>query len=252
MSDLVIPPALTPLEPGWQADLDAATLIGDPKFWPREFEVWHITDDGGAEWAMRFAATLTARVQEVKAQAKVWRAPIDLWQADQLRALEPALHRFTVELEMYTVDRREQTGETTLALPSGSVSTRRATKPSIDLNELEEEQLIAWAAENLSGGEYETVVKTVEHVLISELRKLVELEARGACTGCGMIVPLEDVDGDAHDIEVRLDDAASEPDLVKCGPVHAELFVVLKESRAVVPHLAIEMPTTKPTVKPTT
>lgn len=244
-SDLVIPPAMIPDAPEWQATLDAATLIGDPKFWPSEFERWHITDTGSAEWAMRFVATLATREKEIRAQAKVWRAPIDLWQADQLRAIEPALHRFTVELEMFAVARREETGETKLALPSGDVTTRRATKPSIDLDELEEDQLIAWAAEHLSGGEYEVVVKTEEHVLISELRKIVELEARGSCRGCGMFVPVDDIDGEVHTVE-------GDEGEVACGPVHVALCVVLKESRAVVPHLVIEMPETKPTVKPTT
>lgn len=245
MSDLVIPPALTPTDEGWQAELDAAKLLGDPKFWPKEFEVWHITDTGGAEWAMRFAATLTSRVQEVKAQAKVWRSPIDMWEHDELRQIEPALHRFTVELEMYAVAQRDDWGTTKLALPSGEVTTRRATKPSIDLDDEQEEALVAWAAEHLSGDEYETVVKTTTHVLISELRKLVELETRALCTGCGVVIPLDDVGGDAHEVE-------GDEGLEQCGPVRVELCVVLVDGRDQVPGLTIEMPTTKPTVKPMT
>lgn len=183
-SDLVIPADMSPDAPEWAGALDEAIFVGDPEWWPEEFEHWRVTDRGSAEWAMRMLGALVTRQREVKAQAKVWRSPIDLWEHDELKRVDSAIHRFTTELEVWGIAERDAHPETpTLKLPSGSVATRLATEPSINLVPGEEEQLIEWLSEHLTGEQYDAVVKQVESVYISELRRVVHIEEPSGCAG---------------------------------------------------------------------
>lgn len=183
-SELVIPADMSPDAPEWAGALDEAIFVGDAERWPKEFEAWRVTDRGSAEWAMRMLGALETRAREVKAQAKVWRSPIDMWEHDELKRVDGAIHRFTTELEVWGMAEREAHPETpTLKLPSGEVSTRLASEPSINLVPEAEEELIEWLADNVDSGVYDVVVKQVQSVYISELRKIVHIEYPSGCAG---------------------------------------------------------------------
>lgn len=171
----------SPRPPSVDAELDEAIMLAlDPAVegidasLPDSVQRWQIDNLDSAEWAMRKLARLEARAVAISRQADVWRAPIDQWEQAEQARIEPAALFFAERLRTYAVARRaeDERANKTLRLPSGTVSTRRATEPKVVLTD--EEAVIAWAAASLPADEYEAVVQTVQTVRISALRKLVK------------------------------------------------------------------------------
>lgn len=220
MADDVLPPALVDAAPAWEPQLDEALLLGGE--WPEEAGRFRIDNVDLAEWAMRKLAALQRRIAEVGQQAKVWRARIDLWEDEEMRRVQPAAGFFEGALKEWAIEgRRAEPKRATWALPSGKVSTRQAKEPSVILAvDDTNEGLIEWLAGALSGEEYDKAVKTKPKVLVSELRKLVKINAQQ-----GPELD-EGVDGDR-------------------GTIYT---VVLISTGEVVPGVSVEMPSTTVTV----
>lgn len=189
-----LPPALVEDEPDWSAELDEAVFAGGP--WPADERVghWQIDSADAAEWAMRKLVAIARRVNDVRDQAKVWRDRVNVWEADELTRLQPALGFFEGHLERWALDERlKDPKRATWALPSGEVQTTKPKDPATAIVD-DEATLIEWCRENLTSAEFDTVVKQVESVYVSELRKIV------VCTHDG---------GDNPDVGWRVEHPAS-------------------------------------------
>lgn len=132
---------------------------------------WRVEDDGAAEWAMRHLAVVEQDAADVETQATAWVERIAEWQARATRPLQTRAAFFRAHLEDYALRRREADPRAkSLTLPSGVVRTRVRGG---DVVVADETALIAWAHEHLGSHDDGLVVKVVESVRVSELRKLV-------------------------------------------------------------------------------
>ncbi len=147
---------------------------------------WHIDGIKTAEWAMRHVRGATKQLAGIHEQAEAFRdelrtklAMVDDWEANLSREPRRKIDFFGHHLEIYTAAiRRESEGKVkTLALPSGKVTTREASEPAIEIVEGVDamRSLVAWVKANLPDGDAETVIKTTEKVLISELRRYLRI-----------------------------------------------------------------------------
>jgi len=125
MPDL-IPAELMPAAP-FDPDLippDAADAQ-DLEPLPPEIERWEPTTQDEAEWAMRLLAAYQAEAAAISDQAALWREPIDVWEAAELRRIVRKAEFFTGHLERFALAWRQRTDRATLALPSGKVTTTK-------------------------------------------------------------------------------------------------------------------------------
>lgn len=166
-------------------------------------EHWRIRDDDAAEWAMGKLRAAQAQADTISRQYDVWRARLDEWAAESGRRALAEVQFFQGQLEAYALAQREATGDATLKLPSGKVST---TKHARTVVVTDEEALLAWARglmlEN-DEGRLDPLdalfTRTVQRALVSELRELVgivdeldpeRVEYRWPC-GCWVVVVSE-------------------------------------------------------------
>lgn len=190
--DLVVPPIPAELSsdaPGFAAELDEAIFVGAEP--PESARAWQVGSRGEAEWAMRKLAVLRERQRDVRTQAIEWRERIDAWAADEAKRIEPAVEFFEGHLQRYAVEQRALTGDATVRLPSGEISTRKPTKPTVQIDN--DEALLAWLEDFLPSGIYEDVVQIVHKPKLVELRRNVETRPVEMpwCVVCG--VPLLDL-----------------------------------------------------------
>lgn len=184
MGDEPIPADLT-AAPEWATDeLDEALVAG--AVLPEVVERWQITEDGQAEWAMRKLAALAARADEVRAQARGWRNPIDEWERAELERVERPARFFAAHLERYGLDvRANDPRRATVPLPSGEIATRAPKAPTVTIDD--EAALLAWLGEHLPGTLYGEVVKVTTTAQIMPLRRLVSARLADLpfCGHCG-------------------------------------------------------------------
>lgn len=151
---------------------------------------WSIDGVATAEWAMAKLAAYDGRIAEAQQQAEAWRARVDEWEREQVARSAPHAAFFAGHLERYALERREETGEKTLHLPSGKVPTVEH-RPKVAV---EDDLAVAhWAALALSEDDRERVVKTTVKAMLGELRTvvaLVEVPDEVVMANCGCIVDL--------------------------------------------------------------
>lgn len=146
MSALPLPPELAAPEPDaerWvQGVVDEAVALAndaglDPEeagaqlaTWDEEAPApegpqrWRVTDDGGAEWALRHVAEAEAELAQLREQADHWAAKISDWFDHRARPLRARVGFFSAHLEAYALERRYANPKAkTLTLPSGRVQT---------------------------------------------------------------------------------------------------------------------------------
>lgn len=108
---------------------------------------WRIESDEDAEWAMRKLALRERRLAEEERKAEDWRSRILAWFERATRRSRRSAEFFRGHLERYALERRQETGEATLWLPSGAVSTRASTKRKVRVGD--DEAFRRWALEHL-------------------------------------------------------------------------------------------------------
>lgn len=182
-----IPAALVDDEPEWYtSDLDEAILVGQLPEFVEGTEAYGIASRGQAEWAMRKLAAVLERTQEAAQLAAGWRGRIDEWEKAELARVAPARAYFAGLLEQYGREQREANPrEATISLPSGKIATQKPKTPVTSV--VDEEALLRWLANEVSSEVYEQVVRANPHVLIAELRKVVDVQLELApwCQVCG-------------------------------------------------------------------
>lgn len=170
-----IPAALAvEIEPFTDEELDAAIdaiLAGDEQAVPAKVGSFELTDEARAEWAMRKLQEYGIRLAEENRQRDEWVERIEANRREVTGRLEARSRVFVVALERYAVLRRQANEkDATISLPSGTVKTTKATKPSVHIGN--EEAFARWARTNLPPEERDKVIVDVPKVYISELRKL--------------------------------------------------------------------------------
>lgn len=136
-----------------------------------------IPDDGIEEWldndrtaesALRRLRRLTHKREELRAQCDAWTNEILEWWSGEDGPMAREVERLTTALEHYALATRSRDDRKTVELPSGTLSTRQATDPIIDITD--PKAVIAWLdAEDT--GIPEDVVRREPKVLVSALRK---------------------------------------------------------------------------------
>jgi hypothetical protein len=188
-------------------DDDWAGLIATDSFTDVDDESrrWQITDEKTAAWAMAKLAEYDAQIEEVRVQVAEWRDRLDGYERD--RTAEPMRRASFLEgrLARWALDRRAANpkGPATFPLPSGKIRTQ-VRKATVDIASAP--SAIAWLKANRPKLAAQ-IVKTVEKILITDVRKYVEVSDSlvGFEVGlsCGHVV---DIDGPAEvGQEVRCD-----------------------------------------------
>lgn len=138
---------------------------------------WKIRDLDSAEWAMDKLRQAQAQAVTIARQYDAWRARLDEWAADAGRRATGEMEFFRGHLERFALAEREATGEATLKLPSGKVSTVKRQRAVVVTDE---EALMTWARtvawEDEDGALVPldvTIAPPRQKVLVSELRELV-------------------------------------------------------------------------------
>lgn len=128
------------------------TILADPDgFDPKELDAppersrWAVTDFGSAEWAMAKLAAAEERIEAARLHAEQLRDRVDAWFDSETRRDRRTVEFMGWHLQRYALAEREQTGEKTVRLPSGSVSTREyAAAVKLD----DPEAFAAWVVEH--------------------------------------------------------------------------------------------------------
>lgn len=139
---------------------------------------WVIGNDDEAEWAMRKLASAQARLAAAERKAEVWRSQIDAWLADVTAADRSSVEFFRDRLERYAVANRAATGEASLRLPSGTVTTRKVAA-RIAVEDPTAVGLLGWVHATIDADQVADVVKVTERVRVRALADW--LRAHGAC-----------------------------------------------------------------------
>ena len=94
-------------------------------------DVWRITDDLAADWAMAKLADARRHLAELEAQRREYTARADQWFTRTAAGPTRDREFFTAHLSVYAQQVRSQSGGKvkTLRLPSGEVSTRTGSEP---------------------------------------------------------------------------------------------------------------------------
>lgn len=180
-----------------------------------------LADEKQAAAVMAALRRLEADRLRLIEQADAYRARIDAWvQAATIKSARRA-EFLSGTLERYALAVRARYPHMkSFRYPTGDITTKRAKEPKVVV--LDEPAVIKWAADTLPSDVYALVVKTVESVLISELRKVVRLEQ--------VRPPHEDEEPAFHVVYGEKTDEGDE--------------------REVVPGLGIELPVTTARVTP--
>jgi hypothetical protein len=218
---------------------------------------WRPENSSDAEWAMERLAELEAQRRHLKDQADEWIAKVRHALDQQLKPIDARRLFFTGRLRDWGIrERAEDDRRKTIYLPSGEIATTRGTKPKVDI--VDDDEVVAWAAEALDAKRYDLVVKVSYEPLVSQLRKLVAIVPAYACEGCGeTMFTADELAQNWHVVPEAGDVEGEDPYPVQCGPVvEVDPIVVLKplddeESAPVrVPGVTVVGPTIDATPKP--
>jgi len=202
---------------------------------------WQISDDRGAEWAMRMLVSIELKREGVRTQAAAWMQQIVDWLEHEEKPLSRASNYFDGQLRTYALARRAIDDDAkTLRLPSGDVKTT-GHKPTIKITD--EPALI----QHLHFMKREDLIRKKEDVLVSTLKDAVRVERDPAIYTVHMDC------GDTFD--------TTEPDVRFCrmcgveGAVmeqeviaHEQWTAYLGKSHVVVPGVEVVPPHTEATV----
>lgn len=175
-----------------------------------------LTNIDEVEWAMRTLVRLNIARDEYAEKAREWHEQINAWVADAVGPLDRRIGTLERLCVAYGIAHRDANPKAaTVLVPSGEIATRRAKEPKVVL--ADEAAFLEWAADHLDGEAYDRVVKTVESVLISEVRDNVRIA----------------VEANGYDDEIT-----------------RRVVWPFDDADLVVPGLDVEMPTTTATVRP--
>lgn len=138
---------------------------------------WSVTDLGSAEWAMHRIAELDYQAEEIRAQAKAWRARYDQWEERELKPVESSKAYFAGHLIDYARQRMEAEPKLRhIDLPSGRIQAR-TVGPRAKV--ADESAVIAfvkdWAAE--MGEPIEDLLRLRVDVPAATLKRIVDQRA---------------------------------------------------------------------------
>lgn len=106
---------------------------------------WRPENDAAADWALRKLAKAQSVLADHKQRAAERIANITLWLSAVSRPLEATINHFEGQLKDYALRRREQTGEKSVKLPSGTLGTTLHNKGgAVEITAKTE--LLAWLA----------------------------------------------------------------------------------------------------------
>ncbi len=131
-----------------------------------------LADEKQAAAVMATLRRLEADRLAIVEQAESYRARIEAWVQASTATMSRRAAFLSGVLERYALARRARYPHMkSFRYPTGDITTKRDKQPKVVV--LDEAAVIAWAGDNLPSDLYARVVKTVESVLISELRKIV-------------------------------------------------------------------------------
>jgi len=149
---------------------DAALQLADSDDGPSRR--WWITDDGGAEWALRHVAEAEAELVRLRQQRDAWVERISQW-FTQAAGKEQARRAFFVDhLERYAIAERERADRKTIKLPSGVLRTRPAPAT---VKVTDEAKVLLWAQEQGVLDEVAPPKRSVKLTPLREHAKAVEV-----------------------------------------------------------------------------
>lgn len=179
-----------PPELALDADIDTPDVeLHDPDY---DLDSW-VNSDERAEWMMRVLVRAQLRVIEHTLRRDAWVRRITDWYDQATQADRTQIERLTTALERYAVAcRARDRNRKTVLLPSGEIATRREKDPRVEITD--EKAVLVWAKDTLDAVEYERCVRTTQSPLISELRRVLRIEAfedgdRAVIDKAGQIVP---------------------------------------------------------------
>lgn len=209
----------------WLEELDAEIVAAadddaEPTATVEARAPFRVTDVATAERAMRLLARVTAELAEIDRLHAEWITRYDEWRAQQRRQPERVAEWLTGMLSRYAIEQRRETDGRvkTIALPSGKVSTSRATAPKAVVPD--RDRFLNWIDEHIDPDIGRMLVKRSP-----------------ALTAIREAFPLVHVDHEAPDVN------AGEGRWVAVDPATGE------EIPSDV--LAVELPSTSASVKPT-
>lgn len=217
---------------------------------------WQITDKGGAEWAMRQVADARRVEAETDRLAKDFHSQVDDWAADvvgpRIRTARFFEHHLTDYLRrLQAAEPDESKRPKSLKLPSGSVTSRTPTKPSVEV--VKPDELDGWVFRRFA----EAVASRVREALSAQPDAPLPYEAALAIDTETLAAAIYDA---AQQTVVRftleaakagINEAATvvpDPTWPETAEADAPLVVVIDGE--VVPGLAGAEPETTYTVKP--
>lgn len=175
-------------EPEWVAELEDMLESGEQPVLelPPAAGDWTVQTQADAEMVMRHLVALTRRRKALTDQAAAWREPIDDWERDGLKRIDPGIEFWRAHLVRFARwYRATHPKEATIRVPSGSIATRKAPAPKVEV--VDDEAILAWALENLTTDQYEQAVKTEPQIRLTEFRGLLEVKPieKPFCEECG-------------------------------------------------------------------
>lgn len=167
MTDPTLPPDLA-------LDEDIPEWVTAPDGPPELVDAW-MNSDQRAEWAMRDLVRAQQRIIDAKLQRDAWVQRIDMWYEDVTATDVGTVARNTRVLERYAIAcRAADPNRKTVTLPSGEITTRRATEPRVEI--VDEKAVLLWARERFPDDDvYETFVRVTHSPLVSTLRTVMEI-----------------------------------------------------------------------------
>lgn len=253
-------------------DVDAFEALPDPiDDTPGDGEIreraerWKITDDGGAEWAMRLLAAKQAEIDELAVKRDDWIDRITAWFDQAAKGPQRTVEHFVALLERYAAERYEQTGKATLSLPSGKVSSR-PVGGNVAVDEVD--GLVEWLLEHLPEKVEDLTETKVRLAELKKVTKVVEQQtgvSLDLSLECGhfvvLAVPGGEIDGEVNPVELDhvacrdcpTDPVDGSPALVAVTEVDEQPIVeqiVITEDGERVPWVSVSSKSRNYTVKP--
>lgn len=151
------------------AEIVAAQTDGDT------IAPWRCDTLDAAEWLLRKVGAADREVAEVRRQATEWRQRIDEWEDDAVRRPEARRAWAVAHLTVFALAERAA-GRKSVTLPSGKVSTRQASKPTVRV--ADPDVFVQWAKASLSEAE-QAMALTAPKPLVSGIRTLVHAHEIG-------------------------------------------------------------------------
>lgn len=123
-------------------------------------ERFAITDDNGAEWAMRKLARATHEVHGATLQAQEWKRRVDDWLHQVTAGPNRDAAFFTALLEDYALRQRAEGERKSIPLPSGRITTRGTEEPKVTITD--ETAVVGWVDTHLMTEVREVLARTLQ------------------------------------------------------------------------------------------